>query len=167
MRDVREYFEKCLKMCDEAGIPYREITDVITTKRFINKWGTCNTCNHRQFTIKINAVLCDEKAFPTDEGLINTLLHEILHTCPDSFNHGETWLAHCRTIYNNYGIKINVGDNAENKGADEVAYNATFRYVCRCKKCGATLGRNRMQDFIKNPNRYTHTGCGGEFERIK
>lgn len=167
MRDVREYFERCIQMCEEASIPYREITDVITTKRFVNKWGTCNTCNHRQFTIKINAVLCDEIAFPTDEGLINTLLHEILHTCPDSFNHGETWLTHCRTIYNNYGIKINASDNAENKGADEVAYNATFRYICRCKKCGATLGRNRMQDFIKNPNRYTHTGCGGEFERVK
>ena len=167
MRNINEYFEKCLKMCDEAGIPYREITEVKVTKKFVNKWGTTSTTDHRKFKIKISAALLDEKAFPTDDGLINTLLHEILHTCPDCFNHGETWLGHCRTIYDNYGIEIRVSDTCENKGADEVAYIATFRYICKCKKCGVELGRNKMQDFVRFPNKYKHIGCGGEFERIK
>ena len=50
-------------------------------------WGQCKTLGGGFFVIHINECLLGGHF----KGLKNTLAHELLHTCPNCFNHGSLW----------------------------------------------------------------------------
>lgn len=167
MRDIQEYAIRCMEMLDKIGVPYGNIQNVTVNNRAKKRWGLCSVVSNG-FDIQINAVLLDETI--DESGLMNTMLHELLHTVPGCMNHGAKWKAMADKVYKAYGIYIKRCSNAAEKGvaADMIEeMNAKrYKYFVSCPDCGHVFKYMRMCDCVKNPGRYHHTGCKSNLVRI-
>lgn len=161
-RNLNEYLQKCLAMCDECGIPYGKIDSIVEDKAK-HRWGQCR---HRsgKIIIGISYKLIDTTYSETDDGLINTILHEILHTCPRCNNHGEVWKSYASKIYNRYGIKIERTSTSEEKMVNNDIDD--HKYIVKCEKCGKEFKYYRMANVVKYPERFQHCN-GAAIIRIK
>ena len=164
-RNLNKYLGQCLAMCDECGIPYGEITNIVQDKAD-RRWGQCRK-RYGKFEIGISYKLIDENWSKTDEGLINTILHEVLHNCEGCLNHGSQWKYYADKIRNKYGIDITRTSSAEKKQVDLEKQLSLYKYVLRCKKCNMEIRRMRMTDVISQYSHYRCGKCNGELERIK
>lgn len=98
--------------------------------------------------------------------MINTIIHELLHTCPGCMNHGKQWKTWAEKVRKTYGYNIKrTSDNDEKEvTTGNLNYNAReYKYFVYCKKCGKMIAkRKRKSDLIDNIGRYTHSNCGGK-----
>ena len=174
MRDLRTAFNNCITMMDEIGIDYGNITEVAVNTRAKKRWGQCK-CNYigfyggkpqYDFTINISSVLLDERV--PIESLQNTIIHEILHTCPGCQNHGAEWKRRAAKVKHNLGYDIKRCSGFSEMGiTDEMQKEyRPYKYMVQCKKCGRVVGRQKMCHMIKHPESWRCGVCSGEFERI-
>jgi len=163
MRNIREYIKKCLAMCDETGIKYGKICEFKINTRAKKRWGLCKRTTNG-FVIEVNSILLDEAA--SDEiGIIETLLHEIIHTCDKCFNHGAEWKRIASILNKKYNLNIKRTSNCTDKGVDEEIQfeKMEYKYIVTCTCCGNKTYRSRTSNVIKNPHNY-RCSCGGKLE---
>ena len=102
-----EYANRCMKQLDAVDIKYGNVLAFEINTRAKNRWGQCERVSSilNCFTININCMLLDEKN--SEQALIDTLMHELLHTCKGCFNHKNEWkrLAEKVNKIYNYNIK--------------------------------------------------------------
>ena len=166
MRNLQEYLGKCIAMCEECEIPVRTVTE-ISTHKSKKAWGYCKTENFETFQITINEMLTDPTISADDYGLITTILHELIHTCTDCFNHGAKFQRYAEILTEKTGYSVKITDDTDGKKIDKIAFYNTFKYLYVCEKCGAYIGKSRKCDFTENTNRYFHGKCGGKFKKIE
>lgn len=163
--------QDCIKDLDGIGIKTGRVLAFEVNTRAASRWGQCKKTPNG-YIININAVLLDDRN--GDEGLINTLYHELLHTCADCMNHGAKWKEYAAQVKTRLGYNIKRTSNEEEKGiAAECAaeYNRQKkdtppRYVFRCKGCGAIVTRQKASDFVQHPELYRCGICKGKFDKI-
>lgn len=155
-RNLQEYLQKCLAMCDECGIPYGKIDSIVEDKAE-KRWGQCRHRNGKTI-IGISYKLIDTTYSETDMGLINTIIHEILHTCPRCGNHGSVWKSYASKIYNRFGYNIKRTSSCEEKGAKE--NEDKYKYIIKCKDCGCEWKYMRFTKAVQFPEKFSHTKCG-------
>lgn len=173
MKDVYEYALKAMEMLDAIGIKYGNVTEVSVNYR-ARRWGLCtHYLNDGTFKIQINHNLLEAD---NDEGLMNTMLHELLHTAAPGDHHGGMWLRYAEEVRRAYGYNIKRCSSEEEKGvaeymaqqraqqaAAEQATKESKRYQTYCPKCNAVLnGRDRLCKYTKDViNGFrSHRGCG-------
>ena len=169
MRDLQLYAQKALQMCRAHGVPYGSIAEFRVNTRAKSRWGVCKRLAGGAYRIEINAVLLDEKS-SSKEGLLNTLLHEIIHTCPDCMNHKYKWKAYAAVMNDAYGLNIKRTDSCEDKGVDQAAYERQKRararlapmYLVYCSNysCRVRILRKKASKVVKYPERYRCPKCG-------
>ena len=164
MRNLEEYAEFCMEMLDEIGVPYTRPENLTVNTRS-QRWGQCKRANATgKFYIDVNITLLDERN--GEDGLINTLLHELLHTCPGCMNHGEEWKKWARLVKIKYGYDIKRCSDNEEKEIITGNLNARqkkYRYFIYCKKCGKLVARKqRSCDIVENTFLYQHKADNGE-----
>lgn len=164
MRDIMEYAIRCMEMLDDLNIPYGNIKEVTVNTRAKRRWGQCKGIPGG-FAININAVLLDENI--PDDGLMNTMLHELLHSVPGCMNHGAKWKAMADKVHKAYGIQIKRCSNAEEKGVPTEISNARYKYFLKCPKCGVIFRYTRMCGAVEHPELYHHTRCGTNLVRVE
>lgn len=179
MKDVYEYALKAMEMLDAIGIKYGNVTSVTVNYR-ARRWGLCTI--HRDsgraedyYTIEINHNLVE--ADDDGTGLMNTMLHELLHTAaPWKDHHGGMWKVYAEQVQSAYGYNIKRTSSEDDKGiadymeqqraqkaAAEQAAKESKRYQTYCPKCNAVLnGRDRLCKYTKDViNGFrAHRGCG-------
>lgn len=104
--------QECIKMCKDVNIP---ISDDITfgLDSAERRHGRCTynrITGHCEITISKYLVNLEDKK--------NTIIHELLHSCPDGHSHGYGWQKHADTIYKNYKIVITRCSNKEHTQVD-------------------------------------------------
>jgi predicted metal-dependent hydrolase len=165
-RNLNEYLQKCLEMCDKCDIPYRKIDSIVEDKAK-KRWGQCRHRNGK-IIIGISYQLVDSTYSENDTGLINTIIHEILHTCDGCSNHGKLWKSYADRIYKQYGIEIKRTSTYEEKQVNEEIKENESKYAVQCKKCGKVFPYYRMGKVVKHPENFNHLQCGnGELKRIR
>ena len=164
MRDLTEYVCKAMDMLDAIGVQYGNIIDVIVNYRAHRRWGQCSVVPGG-YTIEISSVLLDERNDET--GLMNTILHELIHSVKGCMNHGAKWKAIAAKVKAAYGYNIKRTSNAAEKGVDEATRPIEYKYIFKCKGCGCTVRRERASKFVQYYQHYHCAVCGGAFERIK
>ena len=163
MRDLMNYVVSGMEKLDAIGIQYGNIEDVKVNSRAKKRWGQCQrTANG--FLIEISNMLLDERS--SEDGLMNTILHELLHTIPGCLNHGKKWKAMADKVYNAYGIRIKRLSNAAEKGVAAELEVAKYKYFLRCPDCGKEFRYTRMCETVKHPERYYHTGCKNHLQLV-
>ena len=175
--DLKNAAKECMDMLFNLGIPYTEPKSIKVNPRY-KKWGACKmhttediygACLHIDYHIEINPVLLDKRN--GKYGLYETLLHELIHTCPNCFNHGKLWSAYARKVNKAYGYEISRVSSARDKKCSEEVIDelnrknkAKIKYVIACKKCGKIVDQRKSAnaDIVKRPWAYRHKNCGGE-----
>ena len=162
MRDLMSYASFCMEMLDEINIPYSKV-EKFTVNTRARQWGLCSLRDGKYY-IQINVTLLDERN--GEDGLINTILHELLHTCPDCMNHGAQWKFWAEKVRKAYGYNIKrTSDNDEKEvTTGNLNYHQReYKYHVYCEKCGKLVTRRkRRSDLLDNLGRYVHSGCGGK-----
>ena len=165
MRDLMKYAEFCMELLDNINVPYTKPFSWTVNKRATRRWGRCRKSGYYgDYSIDISSILLDERASEND--LIETILHELIHTCPSCMNHGYEWKHWGDKVTKAYGYEIlrtKKGD--ENSAAlmlEKKKSNAN--YVCVCEKCGHEFYYNKWCKVTANPSSYTHSNCGGHLK---
>ncbi len=101
----------------------------------------------------------------TDPGLLReTLLHELLHTCPGCRDHGDRWKSYAALVNGRMGT--NIQRTVKVEGEFTPLRREEVKYVLRCQSCGREITRMRMCKVVRAPWRYRCL-CGGKLKRVQ
>jgi len=114
MRDLEAIAYECMEKLDALEIPYGNVTEISVNTRAKSRWGQCRHKPDGTHTININVELLDESN--DIRGLENTIIHELLHTCPGCNNHGPIWKTYAEKVRAAYGYDIKRCSDAAEKG---------------------------------------------------
>lgn len=176
-KKLQEVYLECIEEMNAIEIPFRRITDVSVNYRAKSRWGQC--CKKFDvygsvYTININCDLCHPEA--SERGLKETIIHEILHTCPNCMCHTGEWKRLADLVNDCYGYNVKRCNSSEDKGMDafyrqheELAKRRqpTWKYTIKCKNCGKIVGRKQKAcNLTKYPYLYRCAACSGSLEVI-
>lgn len=132
--------------------------NVVLNSRATGRFGCCVRKNGR-FTIELSSRMLGAER----RAVMQTLAHEVLHTCYGCSNHGPRWKGYAARMNAAYGYEIARTDSCEKLGVPDIA---RVRYVLVCTKCGARITRSRRSRLVDHPERY-RCRCGGKLERVE
>ena len=141
------------------GIPVsnRLEPEVRINTRARRRLGWCYYQSGRYWIEVSQAVLEDEDL------LKQTLVHELLHTCPKCRDHGPKWKAYAQTVNEKLGYRIERTVKTETPAGS--LRHEEIKYILECQSCGAQIKRMRMSKAVKSPWRY-RCPCGGKLKRV-
>lgn len=167
MRNLNKVAKECMIELDNIGIRYGKIDRFEVNTRAKSRWGRCKKVN-RGYIIEINVDLLDERN--DINGLKNTIIHELLHTCEGCMNHGKEWKRLADKVNRHYGYGVTRCSNADEKGVNyrrESVRRAQpdYKYAIRCECCGHIYRRSKLTKTIQHPENY-RCKCGGKLIRV-
>lgn len=160
MRDLQQYADICLAEVDRLKIPRAKSITFTLNSRAKTRLGVCKKTGD-YYIIEIASSLLDERT-PLKEGLKNTLVHEILHTCRGCMKHTGRWKQYADRMNAAYGYQIKRAATRE-EGLVPEALAPQPRYRVTCQHCGAVYERYRLSAFVQHPERYKCGKCGKGF----
>ena len=158
--DLNALLQTVLEQARAAGIPVAEQIDpaVQLNARATGRFGRCLSRSGR-YTIELS----DRFLTAPPLACMQTLAHEVLHTCRGCANHGERWKAYAQRMNAAYGYHISRTDTCEALGVPD---RSQANYVLVCQRCGAKITRQRRSALIQHPERY-RCRCGGTLKRAE
>lgn len=147
------------------------IQKIRSSSRMTSTWGFCKRVNGG-YEIVISDVLLQDDV--SDEATMNTLVHELLHTCKGCMNHGPKWKALAEKVnsfYPGYNIKRCTSASEKGIAADKIG-GASYKYEIVCNHCGASLGKYKKAGKYVNvikagSKRYYCTICKSHSLEVK
>ena len=130
---------------------------LLVNTRARRRLGCCYYQSGRYWIEVSQAVLEDEDL------LKQTLVHELLHTCPKCRDHGPKWKAYAQTVNEKLGYRIERTVKTETPAGS--LRHEEIKYILECQSCGAQIKRMRMSKAVKSPWRY-RCPCGGKLKRV-
>lgn len=155
---LKDVVKECEIMAIEANISIGIISNIKINTRAKQTWGLCRMLPDNSFEIEISSRLLEDNV--EEDALINTVVHEILHTVDGCMNHGKKWKEYAKIINEKYGLNVKRCTSSEEKHIEKSIDE--FNYILACPKCGYQWKYIRMTKAVKYPHRYQHTGCSTE-----
>ena len=123
---IQKVFHKAVAMCDESGFHADSLVQTVGYHRKKNAFATCYT--HRDMfgtcsNIKVSKYYA-EKA--SEQQMLNTLVHEVLHACFPRENHGGKWAKAAAVMNKKYGLDISRCADYKDENGD---LNADKRFI--------------------------------------
>jgi len=159
MKDLYTIANECLQELDNIGIEYGTIKEFRINKRAKSFYGQCIKKPEGFIIEIITDMLADDVP---DIELKDTIIHEILHTCENCFNHGKPWKNVADKVNKAYGYNISRLANFEIKTETKPK---VIKYRLHCVGCGQTYERTKKSRFTENPQYYRCGECHGEIVR--
>ena len=164
MKDLYATAEKCINMLEDIGIhPTVTPSQFTVNTRATNRFGQVREANGRWYNVNINHWLLDDNS--PQEGLENTVIHELLHTVDGCNGHTGKWLRLAQQVKSTYGYDIKrlssveekLGENAvnfkkelaEKKAKRRANKPYPYKYEIVCEGCDAVSHRQRKDTAIK------------------
>lgn len=143
------------------GIPVsgRIAPQVQLNSRAKKRYGCCKGSPGGGFVIELAAAL----PAAGRAACMQTLAHEVLHTCPGCQNHGERWRRYAAQMNAAYGYVIRRADAPAALGLAE-APAPVWRWCITCTACGQRFYRQRASTVVRRPGRYRCSRCGGQLQ---
>ena len=143
-----------------CGIPVSPKIDpqVGINRRAKRRLGCCRF-REGTYTIEVSAGILQ-----SPDLLKETLLHELLHTCPGCRNHGPLWKSYAAVV--NQALGTSIQRTVKVEEAFSPLRREEVKYVLRCQSCGREIKRLRMCKVVKAPWRYRCL-CGGKLKRVR
>lgn len=141
-----------------AGITPGNIDPKVkVNNRAVKRFGQCEKLmgNKYDYKIEINAKLLNAKK----EKIMNTIVHEILHTCKGCMNHGATWQKYASIMNDEFDYDISRTTSYEKIGIER----PKPKYIVECKSCGNQFHRQKKSKLITDIHLYK-CSCGGKLK---
>lgn len=168
MKNLNEMFNVAMEMVEACGIKTGNIVDVTVNTRAKKRFGQCSYNRiHNTYTIEIAAFILEDDC--EEYAILDTIIHEILHTCKGCMNHGKEWKRLANIVNEEWGFDIGrCGDYADfsprlAKERKVERESKKYNYVFTCRGCGAKAKKTRLCDFVKHPWNYKCGRCGEKF----
>ena len=150
-----------MRICEELHIPIGCITEIEANPRLKSTWGRCKKLTHYTYRIEIKSRLLESDV--PHEVLMNTVLHELIHTCKNCMDHGEVFKRYAARL-NAKGWEISTYvSQADMRAVPEPEPN--YRYKVTCEACGHVWKYKTRGKVVRclqaDPTSCT-CGCGGK-----
>ena len=156
--------KEAMDICDSLDIPYANVNSFTVNYRAKSRWGQCRAKKYNgriyNFSININADLL--KSEESHNGLVSTVIHELIHTCPNCMKHTGEWKMLADKVnaaYGYRGISITRCKSAEDLGVKELPAFQVYKYAVVCEDCGGVARYKKMTKVVQNPERYFCGKC--------
>lgn len=180
MKILSIYADECRNELNALNIHYAK--NIRFDVKEMHDWGKCIAMDYidelhqyRYYTIYINKKLLDDRCDTLS--LKTTIIHELLHTCANSFCHTRDW----KRLADYVNLKLGYNVKRTDCSTDKLPYEMLAervnenKYVLKCEKCGQMIFRNRMSNLLRYPEQYRcarkidgcEQSCGGMFIREK
>ena len=146
MKSIYKVYSDCCAICFSFDIPIADEIHLKINTRAKRRWGLCRYISRGVYEIEISDRLLNDDV--SEEATFNTMIHELIHTCPDCMNHGKEWKKWADVINRNTNYTIKRTTSCEEKGFKEV--KKSYKYEVKCRDCGAKWHYNRAGNVIKN-----------------
>lgn len=165
MKNLEKLVQECQEELKELGIKPGPICAWRINSRAKTRWGQCRRNPDGTFEIEIaNQLLQDERI--SDKACKETILHEMLHTCPGCMKHTGRWKQYATVMNHYYGYHIKRATLGKEKGVENhEVVRLPVKYVFICEGCGAIIQRKRESKFTKHYRQYRCGRCGGLFRK--
>lgn len=166
MKNLSELIKECKADLDLLGIKYSKRINWSVNTRAKKRWGICKKFSDGHYEISIAAALLEDAI--DRQSAKNTIVHELLHTVWGCYGHKGKWKSLAQRVnceLNGYSIKRVT--SLEEKGFITQSKPTEYRYLLRCKNCGAEIGRQRESKAVINYKNYRCSKCRGELERLR
>lgn len=168
---VNQWLQEEMEALIAMGIPVSgDICPEIRFSKATSWYGLCqqNRIHHGKrykFVISISEYHLQS----SERAVRNTLIHELLHTCPGCLNHGPKWKTYACIVQQRSGYNITRAGG--DKDADSVIEAARrekragyqTQYLLVCTKCGQEFTRYRKSNLVLHPEKY-RCKCGGKIK---
>lgn len=154
MNDFDLLLKTVIQQAKRINIPVsdRISPHVAVNKRAVRRFGCCKKENGG-YTVELSEMLIDAP----EKSCMQTIAHELIHTCPGCMNHGETFKKYAEKMNREYGYDISRTNTKEDMGVKE---KAPCRYLIICQKCGKKIERIKRSPLVDDPSAY-RCRCGG------
>lgn len=165
MKDLQLLFERAKQELDCIGIEYGNIVSITINTRAKQRWGQCKK-RDGVYLININERLLHDDI--SDESTLNTIIHEILHTCKGCMNHGYKWQELAELVNDCYACyNIKRCTSAEEKGVNDPIQPKIYKYGIYCSHCNKVVAKRQKQGKLTNYIQLYHCGiCHGKLQVI-
>lgn len=149
MKNLYRAYNDCMRICLDLNIPVADFEDieVEVNSRAKKRWGLCTRNPNGTFTIQIAESLLKDDV--SEEATFNTIIHELLHTCPNCMNHGAEWKLWAEIVNRNTKYNIKRTTSCAEKGIEAPAP----KYIVACRTCNHKWHYNRAGSVIQNLSR--------------
>ena len=143
MNEFDALLARAVEQARALGIPVsaRISPRVAVNRRAVTRFGCCIR-RGGEYVIELSERLLEAE----ERACMQTLAHEVLHTCPGCRNHGALWKEYA---------------TCEALGVADVR---PVRYRLVCERCGQEFCRSRRSPLVDHPERY-RCRCGGVLRR--
>lgn len=164
MQDLNALARECMDELDAIHIPYSKNVFFIVNTRAKSRWGLCSHLPDGTYRIQISSRLLENGIAP--DGAKNTIIHELLHTCPGGHGHKGEWKRYAQIVNNAYGYNIQRTSSSEEKGVAENT-DVDAKYILACSDCGRKWRFNRLTNSLKNYTTWFCPDCCGVVKLVK
>lgn len=164
MKNIYAIARECENELKAIGISTGDIAGYKINTRAKKRWGQCSYNSlYGEYTIEISNRLLEDNV--SDIATKTTMLHEMLHTCPDCFNHGKEWQALANKVNKAYGYNIKRTTSSAEKGVAPAESVEKVHYILRCESCGAQWKYKRYSKIVQSAE-HNNAKCGCGCKRI-
>lgn len=144
---------------------------ILINKRAKTRWGACKPILEKNcfgrievtgYQIEIAENLIKNG---NEQAVLNTLIHELLHTCKGCQNHGALWKKYAQLMNDTYGYDIKRVTSIEEKSGVTFEEKSAH-YKVECLNCKTAFYRMKKSKVILHPNQYRCSKCGGKLKVI-
>ena len=161
MKNYMEMFNKAMDVVHDLGIETGNITDVKLNYRAKNRFGQCRRNNvNNTYSLNFNHLIFADES--NEDEVMNTLIHEILHTCEGGMTHKGEWKRLADYVTANTEYTISRTNSYADFGLEPPKREKKHNYVFYCEDCGQVFIRERSSKFTRNYHAYRCGKCGGE-----
>lgn len=168
---IQATYHKALAMVKAIGLtPMTTLDSTVDYSRSKKAYGCCKT-KRNNYTGELSSKIYISKYYAEkakEQDMLNTLCHEILHSCFVYDGHGKQWKKAANTMNSKYGLDIQRCNSYTSENNEPIFKNdVVAKYELKCPKCGKIFYYNRMCKAVKFPSNFIHPGCGVDLIRIK
>lgn len=159
MANVNNLLKEAIEQVESAGITVGKINPNLgINTRAKTFFGTCKkVVKTYDYEIEINHQLLKVNK----KKLMNTLIHEVLHTCKGCMNHGKTWVNYANKMNDKFGYDISRATSYEKVGIER----PKAKYTVECIGCGNQTYRQQRSKLITQVDKY-RCRCGSKLKLV-
>lgn len=159
-KDLDQILQEAIEQIEDVGIDLKKekISPQVRISKATSYFGQCKRQGD-EFLISISKYHLSNPR----QAILETMIHEVLHTVEGCFNHGNRWKAVVGRVNRRYGYSIARVGSMNSEVQLDTPVSAT-KYVIVCKSCGFEYKRSRKSKLTENPERYRCSKCRGKLE---